>query len=112
MVNDIFDHRLPFVIKDLSDERGFSFALEAGLENFHIVSIRPGRIRGDHFHDYDEVVIVLGGKGIAQIEMGEDLSKKRFVVDNAFFPILFPASVRHVIRNVGDQDFYLVCFSY
>lgn len=103
---------LPFIIKNRSDERGFSFALDVGLKDFHVVSIRPGKIRGNHSHEYNEVVIVLGGKGIAEIEIGEDMDKRSFIVESDFYTTLFPAFIRHMIRNIGDQDFYLVCFSY
>ncbi len=104
------DMVIPFAIKDNSDNRGFSFSLDAGLNNFHIVSIRPGKIRGDHMHDHNEVVIVLGGKGMAKIDIGDAQNKETLIVNNDFYPILFPAFTRHVIRNIGDRDFYLICF--
>jgi len=112
MMNDALHLKPYFTIKDHSDERGFSYALEAGLKNFHIVSIRPGKIRGDHLHDYNEVVIVLGGKDMAEIELGDDPDRKRIIVDSNFYTVLFPAFIKHLIRNIGDQDFYLVCFSH
>lgn len=103
---------LPFKIKDFSDKRGFSFELDAGLEHFHIVSLKPGYIRGNHSHSYNEIAIVLGGKGIALIETEDNSQWSSIKVENDFYPVMFPAYVKHRIKNVGNREFYLVCFSY
>ena len=103
---------LPFKIDDHSDERGFSFSLNLCLENFHIVGIRPGKIRGDHVHDYPEVAIVLGGKDVAEVEVDDGVNKRVFIVNKDFYILYFPTSVRHKFKNIGDHDFYLVCFTY
>jgi len=104
--------RLPFKIREHSDERGFSFYLDAGLKNFHIVSIKPGCIRGNHSHSYNEVAIVLGGKEAALIEIQVEGEWNSFVADQDFYPVFFPASLKHKIQNIGKREFFLVCFQY
>lgn len=100
-------------IDDRSDDRGFSFSLiNSKLKNFHIVSVRPNKIRGDHTHNYTEVAIVLGGKDIAEVELDDGTNKKIFIVDKNFYVLCFPAAVKHKFKNIGDHEFYIVCFSY
>ncbi len=104
--------KAPFTILDHSDERGFSFSLEnLPLRDCHIVSLRPGTARGDHVHEYVEVALVIGGAGCAEIELGDEEDVSKFMVDRDFYPVTFPARVKHTIRNVGRKDFFLFCFS-
>ncbi len=96
-----------FNLINSSDERGFSFGVEGlGPKNLHVVSIRPGFSRGDHFHEYTEAALIIGGKDAALVEVGDE----RFIVKEEFRPVLFPPFVRHRIENIGNKEFYLVCF--
>ena len=105
--------KIPFKIFDGSDERGFSFFLDGlPLGNFHIVSLKPGKRRGDHIHDYTEVACIMGGAGSAEVLIEQEASTSRLTVDQDFFVVTFQAGVRHTIYNSGEREFYLVCFSY
>ena len=98
-------------IKDFSDERGFSFALEGlPLEHFHILSLNPGRIRGNHVHDYGEVICILGGEGKAKVCLEHKGQKKEFIIEKKFEILEIPPGTRHSIQNIGQNLFYLVCF--
>jgi len=96
-----------FKLLNKSDERGFSFGLEGlGPKNLHVVSIKPGFSRGDHSHEYTEVALILGGKDAALVKIGDE----RFIVKEEFRPVIFPPFVKHKIKNIGNEEFYLVCF--
>ena len=105
--------KIPLSISDCSDERGFSFSLNGlPLKHFHIVSMRPGKRRGDHVHDYTEVACIMGGAGSAEVVIEQEDGTSRLAVDQDFFVITFQAGVRHTIYNSGERKFYLVYFSY
>jgi oxalate decarboxylase/phosphoglucose isomerase-like protein (cupin superfamily) len=105
--------KIPFKIFDRSDERGFSFSLDdLPLSDFHIVSMRPGKRRGDHVHDYTEVACIIGGTGSAEVIIEQEEGTSRLTVDQDFFVVTFQAGVSHTIYNSGEKEFYLVCFSY
>ncbi len=50
--------------------------------------------------------MIIGGKDAALVEVGDE----RFIVKEEFRPVLFPPFVRHRIENIGNKEFYLVCF--
>ena len=94
------------------DERGFSVFFEGdSIEKFHIVSLNPGAIRGNHVHDYTEIICVLGGKGIAEIELRCTGYSQKFLVDKDFQIIEVPPKIKHIVKNIGDRVFYLVCLN-
>ena len=104
--------KIPLSISDSSDERGFSFSLNGlPLKHFHIVSMKPGKRRGDHVHDYTEVACIIGGAGSAEVVIEHGNSTSSLRVDQDFFVVTFQAGVRHTIYNLGEREFYLVCFS-
>lgn len=100
------------VINEIVDERGFSlYFANLPLRQFHIVSVSPGMIRGNHVHEYDELICVIGGKNLAEITLESSEDFRQFIVGNEYLVIKIPAGVKHIVRNIGDKVFYLVCFS-
>ena len=97
------------------DKRGFSVFFEGNsIEKFHIVSLNPGAIRGNHVHDYTEIICVLGGKGIAEIELIElqDIKhSEKIIIDKNFQIVEVPPRIKHIVKNIGDRVFYLVCLN-
>ncbi len=94
------------------DKRGFSVFFEGNsIEKFHIVSLNPGAIRGNHVHDYTEIICVLGGKGIAEIELQDTEHFQKILIDENFQIIEVPQGKRHIVKNIGDRVFYLVCLN-
>lgn len=99
-------------ISENIDKRGFSLGFKnIPLKQFHIVSINPDSTRGNHSHDYQEVICVFGGKDLAEITLeGPEISRK-FIVADEYQVIIIPAHVKHTVRNIGYNVFYLVSFA-
>ena len=94
------------------DERGFSIFFEANsIERFHIVSLNPGAIRGNHVHNYTEIICVVGGKGIAEIELESVNYFQKFLVTRDYQIIEIPPGTKHTVKNIGEKIFYLVCLA-
>jgi len=99
-------------INEIKDKRGFSINFKnLPLKQFHIVSINPGAIRGDHVHEHDEFICVIGGKGLAVMTLEDPRNSDKFTIDDEYRVIRIPAGVKHIIKNIGDKAFYIVCFS-
>ena len=106
------DVRKLFQINEHCDERGFSlFFGNFPVEKFHMASIEPGAVRGDHVHAYDEILCVIGGEEVAEISLKNLEVSSRVIVQDEYHVIRIPAGVRHKIKNVGNRCFYLVGFS-
>jgi len=100
-------------VKEIVDNRGFSIFFEnLPLDKFHIVSMNPGAIRGNHVHDYTEIICVIGGKELAEILLESPQCVKRIVIDRDFQIIDVPPKLKHIIKNIGNKRFYLVCFAF
>jgi dTDP-4-dehydrorhamnose 3,5-epimerase-like enzyme len=95
------------------DERGIvvSFAKDVA-ENFHVASMKPGAVRGNHTHDCDEVICIMGGRNICEItvEDGSSGTKARVLVDENIKTYRFKAGVKHTVQNIGEREFYLCAF--
>jgi mannose-6-phosphate isomerase-like protein (cupin superfamily) len=81
------------------------------MSDLHIAALKPNAVRGNHYHNRDEFVYVLGGRGVCQIEV-EDLSgnKERVVLEHDPVLLRIPKNVTHVFKNMGPLTMYLVCF--
>jgi len=95
------------------DERGS--VLDFGcfsLEGLHIASMKKYAVRGNHVHDKDEIICVISGNKICEIIAEDEVSGKRQEVsvneDIVSYKIM--AGTKHIVRNIGDDAFYLVCF--
>jgi dTDP-4-dehydrorhamnose 3,5-epimerase-like enzyme len=83
------------------------------LGNIHIVSIKPGAIRGNHYHtNATEWILICGGS--ARIAW-RALNKKSIheVVVNEADPALFEIqpNIEHAVLNDSDKEIYLISFS-
>ena len=62
-----------FAIQESGDSRGFSLLFkDCPLERFPIAGVEPGAMRGNHVHDNDEVLGIIGGAGTAEILLEGD----------------------------------------
>lgn len=101
-----------------ADERGFSAAPVGDEElksvyNLHIVSLKPGAVRGNHYHEHQtEWICVLGGpcKFVAvDRESGE---RMELVFDGESCPqIVVGPGVSHAAKNTGEEAIYLLCYA-
>jgi len=81
------------------------------LSNLHVPSLRPGAIRGNHYHlNSTEHVLVLSGPCTAMFvdnETGEELLIPIPENEPTLFKIM--PNTTHAFRNDGRYDIYLIC---
>lgn len=98
----------------VQDERGIAaFYPTLSVQNLHVVSLNPGAVRGNHSHDQDEVMCVLGGEHICEITVAEATDPNMTETVVAELPLesyRIRGGLRHTVRNIGEKVFYLVCF--
>ncbi|MFP4393220.1 MAG: cupin domain-containing protein [Desulfohalobiaceae bacterium] len=81
------------------------------IQELHVGSLRPGTVRGQHSHDYDEVLCILGGAGFCQLEAwAEDGTQVNIPIQEEIKIFKVSAGVWHALRNTGDQTCYLLSF--
>lgn len=102
------------------DDRGlvyFPFQGQAGraephaiLDSFHLVSILPGQVRGNHQHPHKrEWLYLFHGEGnlVWRDERGA-LQQRRLTGDQTL--VIIPPGVPHALRNEGDRVLYLLAW--
>ncbi len=102
-----------------SDERGWGLnpIKAAGLadqeiSNLHVVSLRPGAIRGNHYHQtVTEWLLVFGGPATIIWRSRTDSSQHEVVLDKEG-PTLFeiPPQIEHALVNNSTQDYFIIAF--
>lgn len=108
-------------VRDSGDTRGPSFSIPAEALNFvrelgdvHVVSAKPGAIRGNHLHlRRREALLVLPGANWS-LHWGEGQSsgaEHRDFDGSRAILMLVPPGVAHAMRNDGDTDLWLVVIS-
>jgi len=87
------------------------------LRDVHLISLRPGAIRGNHYHpDATEWMLIWGGRARllwrdAEPAEGAASTREETVEDGE--PVLFeiPPGVAHAILNIDDRVLYGLCVS-
>lgn len=98
-----------------ADERGMVFE-PVGSEvllaqrNVHVVTSRPGAIRGNHYHLQGTETIAVSGPALVRIKQDGD-SQDIPVADGKIIRFTFPPGVPHAIKNTGDGLNILVAFN-
>ncbi len=101
------------IVPIYSDERGQVRDFGCiSVEGLHVVEMRPGAVRGNHVHDRDEIMCVTGGSGMCKIDIEDETTHKKesIVVEGDMKAYRVRAGIRHIVRNIGNKTFYLVCF--
>ena len=103
-----------------SDERGWGIEVIEAVElpreklgNLHIVSLKPGKIRANHFHpDAIEWMLICGGPTKFAWRSCDDNSVNEIVV-NGNEPVVFeiPPNTHHAVQNLSENDIYLMAFN-
>jgi oxalate decarboxylase/phosphoglucose isomerase-like protein (cupin superfamily) len=103
------------------ESRGWSFSpfrgypLADGLEldwaSFHLVSMEPGSIRGNHVHPrVTECLLFLGAPCLlVWQDEGSDLVQQRRIDDHHTVAII-PPRVKHAVQNLSAGPIYLTAF--
>jgi quercetin dioxygenase-like cupin family protein len=101
-----------------NDVRGMSFfpwqgrvqALGDILNTFHLVSIRPGHIRGNHLHPgHAEWLYPFHGDGILIWEVAPDQFQDRLISGDSTL-IHIPPGIAHAVKNPGPEMLYLLAW--
>jgi dTDP-4-dehydrorhamnose 3,5-epimerase-like enzyme len=101
------------------DERGWGVEpfktvqhLPVFQENMHIVSLKPGAVRGNHYHTHStEWILVFGGPARIVWKAREEGSAQEITVNDPE-PALFEFSpgTEHAVVNDCEHDIYLFVF--
>lgn len=103
------------------EPRGFYFApfkdlelipqIEIDWTTFHLVSMKPGTVRGNHYHpQVTEWLFFCGGPILlAWQDPDSEVVQKSLIENNHTFAFI-PPGVKHAVKNAGNQTFYLIAF--
>jgi dTDP-4-dehydrorhamnose 3,5-epimerase-like enzyme len=99
------------------DERGVSFANDKWrmflqqVKDIHIATIRPGAVRGNHYHrEQREVLFVTYTDEWSfhwEAEPGGPFLQRRFCGSGCVMITIEP-EISHAVRNDGQEDLFLV----
>ncbi|UWZ86157.1 polysaccharide biosynthesis C-terminal domain-containing protein [Occallatibacter riparius] len=106
---------------DSGDERGLSFQTGTSwikflgsVEDGHVATILPGRIRGNHYHAEKREVIVVLSKGSWTLTFnqgpGTDAETRAFARGGAVILEIQPGA-SHAILNCGNEPLWTFSFA-
>jgi len=107
-------------LKASGDHRGIAFRPISDEElqskkifNLHLVSLKPGAVRGNHFHQYqNEVICVFGSRcKVAAVNNKTGEREEETIEENKQVLLKIPTNVTHAVKNIGDKTLYLLCYS-
>ena len=101
-----------------SDKRGFRAQpiedeLVQFISNVHLVSLVPGAVRGNHFHErHVEFICVIGGRVRFRAVDPDSEETTDTLLDGGRAPVIrIPPRVSHAVKNVGSETAYLLCYA-
>ncbi len=79
----------------------------------HMVSMKPGAIRGNHHHVHKtENILVIGGTcRLVAVDNKTEMKEEKTIEKNSKVLLVIPPNVTHAIENIGDEVAYLLCYS-
>lgn len=108
-------------LENQGDRRGDAFPIPAEAIQFlgaiteaHFVTIRPGMVRGNHYHaNRSELLVVTyyDGCRLAWRHQPEGGIEIRDFPAKGTVALGIPAAVAHAVKNVGGRDLHLASFS-
>ena len=96
-------------IKPISDDD-----IQNGIiSDIHMVSIKPGAVRGNHYHvNKTENIFIMGSTcRVLAIDNNTKEKEEKIIEDNDKILFIIPPDVTHAIGNIGNEVSYLFCFS-
>jgi UDP-2-acetamido-2,6-beta-L-arabino-hexul-4-ose reductase len=82
----------------------------AGWPNFHVATVKPGAVRGNHLHPEGTEVIVLFGSEALLSYVEDGTSRQALVEADSAVVVTIPPGIPHAFRNTGEGDLVLLCF--
>lgn len=108
-------------LENRGDHRGDAFPIPEHVLRFlgrvaeaHVVTIRPGMVRGNHYHaNRDELMVIMysGGWRLAWQHAPNDGIQTRDFEGRGSVAVCIPAGVTHAVKNTGGRDVTLSSFS-
>ena len=94
----------PITDEDISDGK---------IKDIHMVSMRPGAIRGNHYHVYKTEHIFIMGSTCRVVVMDNNTKEREeeIIGHNKKALLVIPPHVTHAIENIGNEMSYLLCYS-
>ncbi len=79
----------------------------------HMVSIKPGAIRGNHYHAHKtENIFIIGGVcRVVAVDNNTKMKEEKTIENNSNILLVIPPNVTHAIENTGNEVTNLLCFS-
>ncbi len=104
-----------------SDERGWSIDPvmrgdfpDGDVKNLHLVSILPGHVRGNHYHEtLTEYALFIAGDGLLAVLDRQTGERQEILISTSDGPALvkLPAGIVHAIKNTGVDTLYVLNYS-
>lgn len=121
-MNQIARPNIRFVeLQNDGDIRGFSFTAPrealgyvGRIADFHLASINPGAIRGNHYHLKTRMAIVIlpGSKWSFHWDEGESTQPQQRIFDGSrTILILVAPGASHALRNDGPTTLWMLAIS-
>ncbi len=84
------------------------------ISDIHMVSMKPGAIRGNHYHLHKtENIFIIGSTcRVLAIDNNTKEKEEKIIEDNDKILFIIPPDVTHAIENIGNDVSYLFCFSH
>ncbi len=107
-------------IEFYQDDRGWSIRpitdddIKNGIiSDIHMVSMKPGAIRGNHYHVHKtENILIIGSTCRVLVVDNSTKEKEEKIIENSNKILLvIPPDVTHAIENIGNEVSYMFCFS-
>ena len=79
-----------------------------------MVSMKPGAIRGNHYHvNKTENILIIGSTcRVLAIDNNTKEKEEKILENNEKTLLVIPPEVTHAIENIGNEISYLLCFSH
>ena len=84
------------------------------ISDIHMVSMKPGAIRGNHYHMHKTENILIVGSTCRVLVVDNNTKEKeeKILENNEKLLFVIPPDITHAIENIGNEVSYLFCFSY
>lgn len=84
------------------------------ISDIHMVSMKPGAIRGNHYHvNKTEHILIIGSTcRVLVVDNNTKEREEKILENNENDLFVIPPGVTHAIENIGNDASYLFCFSH
>jgi dTDP-4-dehydrorhamnose 3,5-epimerase-like enzyme len=87
--------------------------LAGKIKNIHLASIKPMKIRGNHYHqNKTEYIFIFSGdvEVVIKDTVTNKIEKHDSIKCDTPYLLIAKPKFAHAIKNIGEKDVYLFCF--